>query len=346
MSLIPTPPNNTFVDWEPLLAQLKEIPRGVTHPEKLKEMVYQLLKFSEETQSLHDLNILQSTIKEMRQANQLFRPYRDTRKVCIFGSARTPETDPHYAMAQSFAEHIVQKGFMVITGAGPGIMEAGNRGAGPDMGFGVNIRLPFEQSPNPYIANSSKLISFKYFFNRKLTFIRESDATILFPGGFGTHDEGFELLTLIQTGRCAPRPLLLLEAPESTYWKTWFAFVKDEILGNRYISEEDMALISIPKTVEESVAIIEDFYRIYHSIRYVKDTAILRLNKPLSASALQNIQTQFKDLAPSGDFTQHEPFAYEPDQEEYADKYRLTFTFDKVRYGRLYQLILAFNTLQ
>lgn len=344
MSLIPIPSDNTFLDWDVLLDQLKEIPTDVAYPEKFKEMVYQVIKLAKETRSLHDLNIIQSTLKELRQANHLFTPYRDTRKVCIFGSARTPESNPHYQMAQDFSAQITQKGYMIITGAGPGIMEAGNRGAGTDMSFGVNIKLPFEQSANPYIAHSSKLISFKYFFNRKLTFMRESDATVLFPGGFGTHDEGFELLTLIQTGRCAPRPLLLLETPESTYWKTWYKFIKDELLGNHYISEEDMALISMPKTVEESVSVIENFYKVYHSIRYIGDLAIIRLNRGLTNSQLNTINREFSDLSTDGTYSLYDPHAIESDSDTYPEQYRLVFHFDKIRYGRLYQLILTLNT--
>ena len=344
MSLIPVPSDNTPLDWDELLSQLKEIPPDVAYPEKFKEMIYEVIKVAKESKSLHDLNILLSTMKELRKANHLFTPYRDVRKVCIFGSARTPESNPHYSMAQEFSSQITHKGYMVITGAGPGIMEAGNRGAIADMSFGVNIKLPFEQSANPYIAHSSKLISFKYFFNRKLSFIKESDATVLFPGGFGTHDEGFELLTLIQTGRCAPRPLILMESPGSTYWKTWVTFIRKELLDNHYISEEDMFIISTPTKVEEAVSVIENFYKNYHSVRYVGHLAFIRLNKRLTEAQLNDITKRFSDLATDGHYHMYDPQEAEGDSEDYPDQYRLVCHFDKVRYGRLYQLILALNT--
>ncbi len=343
MSVIPQslePSHN--IEWKDLLDILQEASNSA-HSTQLKEMVYWVTSLTQEAKDKHDLNIVHTTLKELRRAFQLFGPFRDVRKVCIFGSARTPETDPNYQMAQDFAHKITQKGFMVITGAGPGIMEAGNRGSESDMSFGVNIRLPFEQEPNPYIAHSTKLISFKYFFNRKLTFMRESDATILFPGGFGTHDEGFELLTLLQTGRCAPRPLLLLADETSTYWKSWQQFIEKELLNHGYISSEDMSLFLAPRTVDDCVSCILEFYRVYHSIRYIQDSAIIRLNQTVSHTYLSTTMATFSDLLLDGHYTLYSPGEYAQDTEDFYDKYRLVFKFDKMRYSRLFQLIMALN---
>jgi uncharacterized protein (TIGR00730 family) len=316
-----------------------------THQNVICDLLQSALKLATETHEPHDLTLISSTLKELRRSFKLFSPYRDIRKVCLFGSARTPEDDPNYILAHRYSELITQKGWMVITGAGPGIMEAGNKGALPDTSFGVNINLPFEQHPNPYIANSSKLTSFKYFFNRKVSFLRESDATVLFPGGFGTHDEGFEVLTLLQTGRCAPRPLILVAHENDPYWEKWVNFIQTELCDPGYISPEDMHLFTRTDSAEEAVQQTQDFYRVFHSIRYFNDMAVIRLNQRLTASDLKAINSQFKDLCTDGQFELSDPDQFTLDRNDFNDKNRLIFKFDKMSYGRLCGLIRFINTL-
>ena len=271
----------------------------------------------------------------------MFSRYRDSRKVCIFGSARCPESNPNYELTMAVSRLITEHGYMIITGAGNGIMEAGNRGAVMNRDFGVNIDLPFEQEPNEYIRDSNKLISFKYFFNRKLIFVKESDAALFLPGGFGTHDEAFELLTLIQTGRCAPRPLVFLNDQSGDYWNHWHTFVEQELLRNEYISEGDMNMIKIVNSPQDCLSIIDTFYKVYHSIRYQNDMAIIRLNKSLSQASLKDIRNQFEN-----EFFQHfqyfDPY-HCPYDEPNDDKPRLVFKFSKGHYGELYNLITHLN---
>jgi len=213
--------------------------------ELLREMLVTIAKIGEEKMDIGDMKLVNTTLKELRYAFKVFSAYRDRRKVTIFGSARTNPSDREYKIAEAFAKAAADSSFLVITGSGPGIMEAGNKGAGTAHSFGVNIRLPFEQQPNPYIAGDSKLVNFKYFFTRKLMFIKESDATVLLPGGFGTMDEGFEVMTLFQTGKCRPMPIIMLEPAGGTYWKKWLTFIKKGILDMGYISEDDLKIFKI-----------------------------------------------------------------------------------------------------
>ena len=224
----------------------------------LKEILSTVCRLSDMDINSGDWKLLSRSIKEFRKSFQAFTPYRNKRKVAIFGSARTPEKDPLFKMAEEFSRDITRNDFMVITGAGGGIMEAGNKGGG-DESFGVNIKLPFEQSANDYIRKSKKLVSYNYFFIRKLMFIKESDATVLFPGGFGTLDEAYEGLTLIQTGKSLPRPILLMQNPGDDYWQTWVSFFSEIMLRDKYISPDDMDLFSICESNEEAINIITSF---------------------------------------------------------------------------------------
>jgi uncharacterized protein (TIGR00730 family) len=340
--------NHLGMNEEEMLEKIKYTIDTLDTPyQKLgKDMIVDLLKLISESGDFHDLNLVQTTLNELRHAFKVFLPYRDVRKVCIFGSARTPETDPNYQIAEEFASKITKIGYMVITGAGPGIMEAGNRGAEGDMSFGVNIKLPFEQQANPFILESPKLVSFKYFFNRKVVFLKESDATVLFPGGFGTHDEGFEVLTLIQTGRCAPRPLIMMSAPNDSYWTRWREFIQRELCDKHYISPDDMSLLSFPETADEAVHEITKFYKTYHSIRYFHDLAVIRLNHPLHSATMKAINNTFSDLVTSGSFEMCDPDQFMLDHGNYSDKYRLVFKFNKVTYGRLNALIRFINDVE
>jgi len=293
--------------------------------------------------SIGDLKIASAAIREMRQAFRVFAPYRQVRKVSTFGSARTREGDPTFRLAEQFARRIADAGFMVITGAGGGIMEACQRGAGRERSFGVNIQLPFEQHANPHIQGDPKLIAFKYFFTRKLFFLKETHAVVLFPGGFGTHDEGFETLTLIQTGKSSMIPLVLLDRSRGTYWKTWQRYVEEHLLRRDMISKEDLALYKVTDNVDQAVDEITGFYRVYHSARYVRDSLALRLNRPLPEPLVAALAEEFGDIIERGGMTQRRAFPAERNEPEILHLPRLVFRFDRIHHGRLRMLIDRIN---
>src|SRR5215470_2727352 len=293
--------------------------------------------------SIGDLKIVARALQEMRDGFELFAPYRDTRKVATFGSARTQPNDAIFRTAESFARAITDAGFMVITGAGGGIMEACQRGAGRERSFGVNIELPFEQSANTVIHGDAKLVSFSYFFTRKLFFIKEAHAVALFPGGYGTHDEGFEVLTLLQTGKCQPLPLVLLDRPRGTYWKTWHRYVQDHLLRRKMISPEDLALYKVANDCEDAVREITGYYRVYHSARYVKEQLVLRLQSPLPPERLSALGEEFSDICEAGTLTPCNPFPVERDEPAVLHLPRVCFRFNRRNFGRLRMLIDRIN---
>jgi uncharacterized protein (TIGR00730 family) len=273
----------------------------------------------------------------------VFRPYRDRRKVTIFGSARTRPADIDYKQARAFARKMVKKGFMVITGAGPGIMQAGNHGAGAENSFGINIKLPFEQSANEFVDKGERFIDCRFFFTRKLMFIKETSAVALFPGGFGTHDEGMEVLTLVQTGKCDPIPIVFIETPGGSYWSDWEKYVRKHLLGKKKISEEDLSLFKVTDSVSEAAEEIATFYRNYHSLRYVKDRMVIRLQKAPAEMPLKMLNRDFKDIVlPGASMTISKAL---PEESEWPDLPRLVFPFNRINYGRLRQLINAINAL-
>jgi len=290
-----------------------------------------------------DLKIVNAALKEMRQAFGVFRQYRHVRKVSTFGSARTRPGDPTFQLAERFAGLIAEAGFMVITGAGPGIMEACQLGAGRERSFGVNIQLPFEQDANIVIHGDSKLLSFRYFFTRKLFFVKEAHAVVLFPGGFGTHDEGFEILTLLQTGKCQPLPAVFLDVPGGTYWKTWQRYVEDHILRRGMISRDDLALYRVTSDVEAAVREITGFYRVYNSSRYVRDDLVMRLNRPLPADFVDALAEEFADISNKPGIIQRPAFPVERDEPATFHLPRLVFQFDRVGIGRLRTMIDRIN---
>ncbi|GIW41739.1 MAG: Rossman fold protein, TIGR00730 family [Candidatus Binatia bacterium] len=294
---------------------------------------------------LGDLKIINTTLKEMRAALRVFGRYRHVRKVSVFGSARTQPGDPVFRLAEEFARRMADEGYMIITGAGPGIMEACQRGAGRERSFGVNIRLPHEQRPNQVIAGDEKLLTFKYFFTRKLFFIKEAHAVTLFPGGFGTHDEGFEALTLLQTGKAHPMPVVFLDRKNGTYWKTWERYVIDHLLRQHMIAEEDLALFLVTQDVERAVEEITRFYRVYHSSRYVHDLYVIRLNRPLSPRAVEKLNREFGDIVVEGKIELREAFPEEAHDAAPKDLPRLAFRFDRIHFGRLRMLIDRVNEL-
>jgi len=313
------------------------------HSEELTQSIWSLLRLHDLHGSLSDYKMMTRVIKEIRKTLHVFGRHADHRKVCVFGSARTPADHIDYQMAENFSREISKQGFMVITGAGGGIMEAGNKGAGVNMSFGMNIDLPFEQDPNPYIASSSKLVNYHYFFTRKLAFIRESDATVLFPGGFGTHDEGFENLTLTQTGRCAPRPLVMIADKSNSYWQTFAHMVKTEFLDKQLICPDDTYLFKVTNTIEDAIQYVTQFYRVYHSIRYLDHHATMRLNQPISPQLLDEINAEFKGILTEGKFVLGHAEDCADDAHFYPDKPRLIFSFDRRQYGTLHRLILRVN---
>jgi len=309
----------------------------------LRETLTTVVKMGLEHKDRGDFKLTNNTLKELRHAYRVFHPYRNKRKVVIFGSARTPESDPSYQMALETAQALVEKGHMVITGAGGGVMDAANRGAGRENSFGINIRLPKEQRANLHIEGDSKLMEFKYFFTRKLVFIKESVATILFPGGFGTLDEGFENLTLFQTGKCMPRPIILVEPKNGTYWESLIRLLEEELLSRGYISSIDMNLFHITHSVEEAVQHLEDYYRYYHSLRYVDGITVLRFTKELSPAVVAYLNHEYRDILREGDFQASEALESEKAQNEFPDLPRLIFKFNKQHFGRLNEMILWIN---
>jgi uncharacterized protein (TIGR00730 family) len=310
-----------------------------------REILLAALAVENDDLDILDLKVINRSMREMRYAFRVFKPYRHIRKVSIFGSARTPEESPYYKMAVKFARSLSRQGFMVITGAADGIMKAGNEGAGTGKSFGVNIHLPFEQEANEYIVDDPKLVTFKYFFTRKLIFVMESHAIALFPGGFGTHDEGFEILTLLQTGKASPRPFLLMELPGETYWEKWDEFVKGQIHARGFISPEDAALYRIVHSPEAGVDEIRSFFSTYHSLRQVKDRLVVRLEKDLSSEAIDELNEKFADLLPEGRIEKTAALPEEANEPELLEKPRIVFSYDHRSAARLRLLIDEINRL-
>ncbi len=327
------------------VGSLLDSPEDDLHAALTKELLAGLLKLHDAHLDLLDLKIVNRAVKELRHAFGVFRGYRDRPKVSIFGSARTPSDDPNYQLAYQFAQAVVQKGFMVITGGADGIMRACQEGAGRENSFGVNIMLPFEQGPNATIADDPKLITFKYFFTRKLMFQKEANAIALFPGGFGTHDEGFEVITLAQTGKSDPQPIVCLQAPGCDYWDDCAAFITKQLLKRKLISEEDLSLFTIMSSADAAVEEILRFYRRYHSIRFVGRQMALRMKTTISAEQLEQIQQGFSDLLTEGRFELRGALEEELDEPALKDLPRLVFSFNRRSASRLRQLINHLNAL-
>ncbi|MBI4385175.1 MAG: LOG family protein [Nitrospinae bacterium] len=340
-------PNSRYIVGDPKIDQsILELSQNCASPEcadLLREMLTTLVKLGREHADIGDFKLVNSTLKELRHALRIFLPRRGTRKAAFFGSARTKDSDPCYQMAHEMAAIMAGKGFMVVSGGGGGIMEAANRGAGNGNSFGLNIKLPFEQKANQYIQGSQNLMNFKYFFTRKLMFIKETNATALFPGGFGTLDEGFENITLFQTGKSLPRPIVLMEPPDSDYWENWLKSVKRDLLGNDYISEDDLKLFRIFHSAEEGARYIVDFYRAYHSLRYVRDLTVLRFTKEIPQQAVKRLNGEFKDILRNGDIQTSPPLPEEVQRNEHLDLPRLVFNYNKRNFGRLLDMIHFIN---
>jgi uncharacterized protein (TIGR00730 family) len=300
-------------------------------------------KLLEDKANRGDIKLLNTALKELRYSFKVFAEYRKYRKVTVFGSARLPATDPSYQQALVFGRRMSEAGYMIITGAASGIMEAGHVGAGRDHSIGVNIMLPFEQAANTVIAGDKKLMHLKYFFTRKLLFVKASDAIALFPGGFGTLDEGFEVLTLVQTGKSQIFPIVMVDAPGGNYWEHVHRFISDVLVKRRLISPEDQALYRLVDSVDEAVKEILRFYRVYHSMRYVRTDLVLRLQRELSPALLDHIRTEFTDIVSSGTFEQSAALPAEANDADLSALPRLRFQFNRHSLGRLRMLIDLIN---
>jgi len=343
------PPAKGFNAWDPgVLAKIDALiaeadapgKTGVDNRDLVRELIVTALKAQNSRLDRGDVKILSRALRELRYGFHIFQPYRERRKVTIFGSARTPATHPEYKQTKRFAQLMAKEKFMIITGAGPGVMKAGNEGAGKNNSFGVNIRLPYEQAANEFIAEDSLFIDCRFFFTRKLMFLKETSAVAFFSGGFGTHDEGMETLTLVQTGKCDPMPIVFVAVPGSSYWTDWEAYVKKHLLKPGKISPEDMGLFLVTDSEEEAVAEITHFYKNYHSMRYVKDLLVMRMQKPLSEKQIAVISKDFKDICVKGNF---EAVQALPGEDDHLELPRLAFRFNRMSFGRLRQLIDFLN---
>ncbi len=326
-----------------LIDDLLQRADNMHHPSLVREMIISALKAGQETDYLADLKMLNNTMKEMRYTNKVFAPYRQKKKITIFGSARTDPDEAVYQKCVTFSKLLSDRGYMIITGGGPGIMQAGNEGAGSENSFAVNIRLPFEQAPNRVMLKNPRLITYKYFFTRKVAFVKESDAIAVFPGGFGTLDEAMEVFTLIQTGKTSPKPLVLID-DDSGYWDKWFEFIKSSMLGRGYISAEDFAIFTVTPNVEEGIAVIEEFYRNYHSLRFVEGKLVIRLNKELSDADILELESEFPEvLHPGSKIVRTPPLQEETDEPDLLHLPRLVLQFDHQHYGLLIAFIGRIN---
>lgn len=327
-----------------LISELIKTSGGIHHEKNVREMLLSVLKIGQEVDYLADMKLINRTLREMRFTARVFGPYRGTKKVTIFGSARTPENDEMYLKCIKFSRKLAEHGYMIITGGGPGIMQAGNEGAGSDNSFAVNIRLPFEQKPNPVMYKNPKLITYKYFFNRKVAFVKEADAVAVFPGGFGTLDEAMEVFTLVQTGKTSPKPLILIDDLDG-YWESFFDFVKQSLLVKGFISGEDFSLFTITKSVDEAISVIDAFYKVYHSVRFIENRLVIRLNKILNREQISILADEFSEMLTNGnEITCCEAFPEEHDEPDLLSLPRISFLFDHHHYGLLIAFINRINT--
>jgi uncharacterized protein (TIGR00730 family) len=318
-------------------------PLSPAQSRELLAMIGSLADLAREGTSVGDLKIAGAALAEMTEAFRVFRPYRSIRKITMFGSARTLPEDPVYILARDLATKLAAADWMVVTGAGPGIMAAGLEGAGREHSFGVNIRLPHEEGANPFIAQDPKLVEMRYFFTRKLMLIKESHAYAILPGGFGTQDESFELLTLLQTGKAEPAPVVMMETPGGTYWKGWLRFLEEEAIRSGWVSPDDTSLFTVANTVEQAAEAILGFYRNYHSCRWVGDLLVLRVLIAPSKAEVADLNKRFGDIITRGTIRTASAFPPERSSNDHPELPRLALRFDKWHFARLRQLIDAVN---
>ena len=291
-----------------------------------------------------DLKIATAALTEMREAYSVFAPYKDESKVSIFGSARTRPDDPLYAQARDLAAALAERGWMTVTGAGPGIMMAGMEGAGRERSIGVSIRLPFESGANSIIAGDAKHVAMKYFFTRKLMLVKESQAFVCLPGGFGTLDETFELLTLIQTGKSLPVPVVLLDAPDDDYWHRVDDLVRGQLIERGLVSPDDTGLYTITDSCAEACSIIEGFYANYRSLRFVGDQMVLRIEQGPTDAQLADLNERFGHLCATGSIERVGPSRVERRDDDHLDLDRVALDFTKHGYGDVIAMIAEINS--
>ncbi|MEO1133273.1 MAG: LOG family protein [Cyanobacteria bacterium J06639_1] len=333
--------SETLAECQRLLDRLEDSPHDDVWLNVLKAMV----GIGRLDLSRLDVKILAATLRDMEMGYRAFLPHQHVRKISIFGSARLPSHSPEYQHAVNFAGCIAGRGFMVLTGGGGGIMEAGNEGAGLENSFGLNIQLPFEQEANSVLASSDRVVNFKYFFTRKLFFLKESDAVVLFPGGFGTQDEGFECLTLMQTGKTPLIPLVLVDRPGGRYWKEWDTYIQTNLLARGLVSPEDIKIYTITDDVGVACDTIANFYSTFHSSRFVGDRLVLRLNAELTNESVDKLNDEFFDIVQSGKIEKTKALPPELGDETESLP-RLMFHFNQRNFGRLWQLVRDINQLE
>jgi uncharacterized protein (TIGR00730 family) len=317
----------------------------INNRDQLFEILVTAVRLAGDDADRLDLKITNAALKELRYAFKVFAPYKDIPKVTMFGSARTLPDDPLYAQARAFAASIAAVGWMVVTGAGPGIMAAGLEGAGREMSFGINIRLPFEQGVSGFIAADPKLIEMKYFFTRKLALVKESSGFVVLPGGFGTLDELLELLTLLQTGKAEPAPIVCLDVPNGHFWRGWEQFLEREVAPLGLISAGDDSLLHITEDVGEAVAHIRGFYRNFHSIRYVGDLLVIRLRAAPTEAELDDLSARFADICVEPGIEATAALPVEIADDDVPELPRIVLQFDRASYARMRALIDALNEL-
>jgi uncharacterized protein (TIGR00730 family) len=328
-----------------LVQQLLEASGATANRDVLRDILRTAAGLAGDGADRLDLKITAAALKEMRAAFAMFEPLKGSPKVTIFGSARTATDDPLYAQARRLAEQLAAAGWFVITGAGPGIMQAGAEGAGPERAIGISIQLPFEEQPSDILAGGDRVVAMKYFFTRKLMLIKESSAFVCLPGGFGTQDETFELLTLLQTGKATPAPVVLLDVPGGTYWRSWATYVQDELAGKGMVSEHDDELYLVTDDVEQAVAEVQRFWNSYHSIRWVSDQLVIRLRHAPTDEEVADLNERFGDLLLEGAIEPSEPLRAEVADKDQLYLPRLVMRYDARRAGRLRGLIDALNDL-
>jgi hypothetical protein len=338
--------NRTLTDLRPQIDEWLQSLNGSVNADQFAGILRTLIKLAQDDAERGDLKILNRAMQELRHAFRIFAPYRHIRKVSIFGSTRVRESDPYYYLARSVGDSLAQAGFMVITGAGPGIMQAGHEGAGREKSFGVNIRLPSVQNANPFIRNDPKLMDFHFFFTRKLMFVKEADAVVIFPGGFGTHDELLESITLAQTGKTQLVPIVLMDLPDGTYWSRWQEFLRDDVMSRGYITEREMTFFRVRTSAEAAVEEITKFYRNFHSYRFVKHDLVIRLNNPPTSELIDRLNRDFADILTEGKVRQTEALPAEADDPDKLHLHRLLMRFNREDYARLRQMIDVINDEQ
>jgi uncharacterized protein (TIGR00730 family) len=342
--IAPSHPSSWAVERDRAIADFLDRFADAPDRDLFAEIMVTITRMAREKTDRGDLKLITSAFKELRYAFKVFAPYAGIRKVSIFGSSRTPPGHPDYIQAESFARAMRLRNWMVITGAGGGIMGAGQAGAGRAGSFGVAIRLPNEQKTNEVILADPKLINFKYFFTRKILFLKEASAICLFPGGFGTHDEGFEALTMVQTGKTSLIPIVLVDAPGGTYWQHWRTYIKAELLHNGMISNEDMNLFKLTDDVTAAADEITGFYRRYHSMRYVGPQLVLRLTSPVPVPALEKLNDTYGGIANAGRIEQCAG-PVEGEEGEYPDLWRMTLQFNRKDVGLLRLMVNEINSI-